>query len=73
MMAFPVARQVSNLSRGHDFLEEQVGFEPTESCDPPVFKTGVFDHSTTVPNWPIMGLSPLLPVSLFFLAAFRGP
>jgi hypothetical protein len=27
--------------------EEKVGFEPTDPFEPPVFKTGVIDHSTT--------------------------
>ena len=30
-------------------LAEGVGFEPTEPCGSPVFKTGAIDHSTTPP------------------------
>jgi hypothetical protein len=29
---------------------EGVGFEPTEPCGSPVFKTGAIDHSATPPN-----------------------
>ncbi len=30
-------------------LAEGVGFEPTDTCASPVFKTGAFDHSATLP------------------------
>jgi hypothetical protein len=30
-------------------MAEGVGFEPTEPCGSPVFKTGAIDHSTTPP------------------------
>jgi hypothetical protein len=30
-------------------MAEGVGFEPTEPCGSPVFKTGAIDHSTTLP------------------------
>lgn len=33
-------------------MAEGVGFEPTEPCGSPVFKTGAIDHSTTPPvHW----------------------
>jgi hypothetical protein len=31
-------------------MAERVGFEPTEPCGSPVFKTGAIDHSTTSPD-----------------------
>ena len=31
-------------------LAEEVGFEPTDACTSPVFKTGAFDHSATPPG-----------------------
>jgi len=34
---------------GAGVLAEGVGFEPTEPCGSPVFKTGAIDHSTTPP------------------------
>ena len=30
-------------------LAEGVGFEPTDGCPSPVFKTGAIDHSATLP------------------------
>jgi hypothetical protein len=30
-------------------MAEEVGFEPTEPCGSPVFKTGAIDHSATPP------------------------
>lgn len=30
-------------------LAEGVGFEPTDACASPVFKTGAIDHSATLP------------------------
>ncbi len=30
-------------------LAEEVGFEPTDPCESPVFKTGAIDHSATLP------------------------
>ena len=30
-------------------VAEEVGFEPTEPCDPLVFKTSAIDHSTILP------------------------
>lgn len=30
-------------------LAEAVGFEPTNGCPLPVFKTGAFNHSATLP------------------------
>ena len=30
-------------------LAEEVGFEPTDPCGSPVFKTGAIDHSATPP------------------------
>lgn len=36
---------------GWEGKTEGVGFEPTESCDSPVFKTGAINHSTTPPGW----------------------
>ena len=32
-------------------VAEGVGFEPTVACTTPVFKTGLFDHSSTPPNY----------------------
>ena len=32
------------------FLAEGVGFEPTDACASPVFKTGAIDHSATLPE-----------------------
>ena len=32
-------------------LAEGVGFEPTVAFTTPVFKTGLFDHSSTPPNF----------------------
>lgn len=31
-------------------LAEGVGFEPTDACTSPVFKTGAIDHSATLPS-----------------------
>ena len=31
------------------YAAEDVGFEPTEPCSSPVFKTGAFDHSAISP------------------------
>jgi len=31
-------------------VAEEVGFEPTEPCGSPVFKTGAIDHSATPPK-----------------------
>src|SRR5690349_1736849 len=31
-------------------VAEEVGFEPTEPCGSPVFKTGAIDHSATPPT-----------------------
>ena len=31
------------------FLAEEVRFELTGPCEPPVFKTGAIDHSATLP------------------------
>ena len=31
-------------------MAEEVGFEPTEPCGSPVFKTGAIDHSATPPK-----------------------
>lgn len=31
-------------------LAEGVGFEPTDACTSPVFKTGALDHSATLPE-----------------------
>ena len=33
-----------------DFVAEGVGFEPTVAFTTPVFKTGLFDHSSTPPE-----------------------
>ena len=33
-----------NLLRLQAFVAEEVGFEPTEPCGSPVFKTGAFDQ-----------------------------
>ncbi len=33
-----------------DCVAEGVGFEPTVACTTPVFKTGLFDHSSTPPK-----------------------
>ena len=33
-------------------MAEGVGFEPTEPCGSPVFKTGAIDHSATPPQPP---------------------
>lgn len=33
-----------------DKLAEEVGFEPTNGCPLPVFKTGAIDHSATLPG-----------------------
>ena len=33
-----------------DCVAEGVGFEPTVACTTPVFKTGLFDHSSTPPQ-----------------------
>ena len=33
-----------------DFMAEGVGFEPTDALTSPVFKTGAFDHSATLPE-----------------------
>ena len=30
-------------------MAEGVGFEPTDACTSPVFKTGAIDHSATLP------------------------
>ena len=30
-------------------MAEGVGFEPTDACASPVFKTGAIDHSATLP------------------------
>ena len=35
--------------RRADELAEEVGFEPTNGCPLPVFKTGAIDHSATLP------------------------
>ncbi len=37
-------------SGGKSTLAEGVGFEPTDACTSPVFKTGAFDHSATLPE-----------------------
>jgi hypothetical protein len=39
-------------------MAEGVGFEPTEPCGSPVFKTGAIDHSTTPP---VMGCGRDMP------------
>ena len=33
-----------------DLVAEGVGFEPTVACTTPVFKTGLFVHSSTPPQ-----------------------
>jgi hypothetical protein len=33
-------------------LAEGEGFEPSKACALPVFKTGAFDHSATLPDGP---------------------
>ena len=30
-------------------MAEEVGFEPTDACTSPVFKTGALSHSATLP------------------------
>ena len=37
------------MDRGNVLLAEGVGFEPTVAFTTPVFKTGLFDHSSTPP------------------------
>ena len=37
------------LKHGRFEGSEEVGFEPTEPCGSPVFKTGAIDHSATLP------------------------
>ena len=46
---WPLARQ-SSLQRRARKLAEGVGFEPTVAFTTPVFKTGLFDHSSTPPG-----------------------
>ena len=38
------------------YLAEEVGFEPTNGCPLPVFKTGAFNRSATLPL--TLGLPP---------------
>ena len=45
-------------------LAEGVGFEPTDACTSPVFKTGAIDHSATLPE---TGIIPKLWRVAWFL------
>ena len=36
-------------------MAEAVGFEPTNGCPLPVFKTGAFNHSATLPSLQSIG------------------
>ncbi len=38
------------LLRIAPLFSEEVGFEPTDPCRPPVFKTGAIGHSATLPH-----------------------
>ena len=42
-------RTVAELTGGF-LVAEGVGFEPTDACTSPVFKTGALDHSATLPK-----------------------
>ena len=42
-----IIRHISHT--GSLTLVEEVGFEPTEDCSSPVFKTGALNHSATPP------------------------
>ena len=44
----------------NDYLAEEVGFEPTNGCPLPVFKTGAFNRSATLPL--TLGLRRLKPL-----------
>ncbi len=45
----PNATQTVGSLPHHSLRSEEVGFEPTDPCGPPVFKTGAIDHSATLP------------------------
>ena len=51
-----------------------MGFGPTDPFEPPVFKTGVIDHSTTLPNfWWISGRVERHALRTEFTARRRYP
>ncbi|CAA7617435.1 hypothetical protein MCP1_20228 [Candidatus Terasakiella magnetica] len=51
-------------------LADGVGFEPTEACAPPVFKTGAIDHSATHPSGSVF-YRPI-PCLVHYLSAFSS-
>ena len=43
-------------------MAERVGFEPTEGCPSPVFKTGAFDQLSHLSKILILKVFPLAPI-----------
>lgn len=54
---------------------EEVGFEPTDPCGPPVFKTGAIGHSATLPykGFQILAIQSVLIKETVLKTADRSP